>query len=313
MAQTDLQIPEIQLDENGTPISENQTYDLNSYDDLSEIYLNLDPKYFELNLNTHFIITKYDLVKYPELYQYIELAELDQYGNFYFDHYSYSQKLQIATVYFRRENILKLIKGYFFYDLQKLLNIDSSNAKLNNLINNFSKSYYFDRDPDSKLVLAQALTEQENEILFEVFFFNKNKTTKERYYASEKLITLTDVNLNYNRYTLETSTKRFFLSIFKNWINTRQGAIPFASGYYCSIKDLVQSKNLEIVYSYVKNEFTTFFNDLEILYNGSIHLKDIKIKNLEDMTGTAALEIQLTVKIVDKNTETLNFNIQLQP
>lgn len=31
------------------------------------------------------------------------------------------------------------------------------------------------------------------------------------------------------------------------------------------------------------------------------------------MTGTAALEIQLTVKIVDKNTETLNFNIQLQP
>jgi len=281
--------------------------DLNEIRNLQELYLTIDPKYFSLNKNDRYYISLYDINNDPQLLDFIQLSGLEN-ELFDFTDFPFEIKEKISLIYYRNFGVTVRLRNEIYINKDKLIEIDPDNNEVIQLLNLLDKDFYYNFDNTSPYIKYRLLNDYQKTLIMDLFFFNKDKLLMDKKFYIKYMENLTDIDIGTNKYIVETDIKRFFLNIFFSWINTSQGAIPFSSGYYCSIKDLIQVKNLEVLFNYLKNEFETFFNDISTVYGTSINLVSLKIDSTDNITGSDVITIDIKITFEDKP---IQFSIQI--
>ena len=264
-------------------------------------YLSLDPKYFQLNQTDRFLITKYDINHEPILMDYVRLSQFDENGDFDFTDYSIVDKDKIAKIYYRNYELLILKDNNLYLDSFKFLEIAPDDQELIDLFNSVDITRYYKDSPLTGYIKYSTFSDSDKLKLMKVFFFNKNKLLEIREHKLTTLATLTDIDLNLNKYTVIMDIKKFFFNIFFNWLSTSKGSIPFSSGYYSSVKDMIQVKNETVLFEFLKNEFTAFFNDIGLLYEASIEVIGLDFINTQNIDGSDSITINITMSFNEDN------------
>jgi len=269
-------------------------------DNLNDVYGSLNPEFFRDFNSGRFLITKTDLITIPALVNFISLREFAEEEEYDFSHYNISQKIEIGALFFKRDRYLIKRSDGFYFNIEKLLNINSYNTRLLNAVEQLDYRVYLNRDPETKLINILNITNSTKIIFLETYFFNKHRIKEEATHTKEYQFNLTDIDINRNKYNIKTDIKSFVIDIFGNWLNTKKGTIPFSSGYYCSIKDSVQVKNEQVRFNFLEAEIKSFFTDLKTLYSDSIDIKEINLSSEAGTTGADTLTIVIIIEILEE-------------
>jgi len=262
-------------------------------------YLGIPQEYFKDKLNGRFIIKKSDLVIIPELMEFINLSTF-QNDELNFEYFDRTTKIKIGKLYFKNEKFIRTFQNKIYFDLKPILNY-SDNVNLNHIKEELNKLAFYKFDPDTNLYLLDQLHDEQLYPFIEAYFFNKYSNQIIKDVNINVVKTLTDVDLNTNIYNVKTDIKSFIIEMFRNWLLTKEGSLPFINDYYCGIADLIQIKNYGVKKSFLEAEITEFFSNFNTLYNKKLYLISVRI-----MTIGMELEIKLELKYED---ETLRFTI----
>lgn len=269
-------------------------------ENLNDVYSSLNPEFFRDFDSGRFLITKTDLITIPSLVKYISLREFAEEEEYDFSHYNMYQKIEIGILFFKRDKyLIKKGDGYYF-NIKKLLDINSFNTKLLNAVNQLEERVYFNRDMSTNLIRINNVTNDVKLIFLETYFYNKYRIVEDAEHTEKYLINLTDIDLNKNKFGIKTNIKDFIIEIFGNWLSTKKGTIPFASGYFCSIKDSLQVKNEQVRFNYLESEIKNFFEDLKSLYSDSLEVHNIEIFSEPGLTGADTLTVIIQIEILQE-------------
>ncbi len=267
---------------------------------LDDIYSSLNPEFFRDFNSGRFLINKTDLITIPALVNFISLQEFAEEDEYDFSHFNIYQKVEIGIHFFKRDKyLLKKADGWYF-DVDRLLSINSFNTKLLNAVELLDTRIYLNRDKSTNLININNITNAVKLIFLETYFFNKYRVLEDANHSEKYLLNLTDINLNQNKFTVKNNIKSFIIEIFGNWLNTQQGTIPFASSYYCSIKDALQVKNEQVRFNYLESEIKAFFADLKLIYSDSIEIRDVSILSEAGTTGADTLTVIIQIEILEE-------------
>jgi len=273
----------------------------------SNIYLSIDPKYFEVNLNQDYYIDKEDLINIPVLYNYIDISLLnEETGKITITDFSYEKLTEILKIYFRHYQYISIISGYEFLNINKVISLAPADEKLIENIKLLPKRVFYKADKSAGMVSWKLLKNEFQDlmkIIMDVFFLQKDKVLETRTFFINFTDILTDIDINTVYYELITDMKEFFLTIFHRWLNTKEGEIPFACGYFCPLKDFIQVKNLNAIHSMIEESLHLFFKDFMEVYGSYISLKSIKFDYITALDGSTYIVINIHLKInEDENT-----------
>ena len=269
-------------------------------ENLNDVYSSLNPEFFRDFDSGRFLITKTDLITIPSLVNYISLREFAEEEEYEFSHYNIYQKIEMGVLFFKRDRFLiKQADGWYF-NIDKLLSINSFNTKLVNAVEQLDERIYLNRDKSTNLVNLNNITNATKIIFLETYFFNKYRIQEDATHTEKYLLNLTDIDINKNKYVVKNDIKNFVIEIFGNWLNTQKGTIPFASSYYCSIKDALQVKNEQVRFNYLESEIKSFFADLKTLYSDSIEIREVNILSEAGTTGADTLTVIIEIEILQE-------------
>lgn len=267
-------------------------------ENLNDVYSSMNPEFFRDLNSGRFLITKLDLITIPALAQFISLQEFAETEEYDFSHYDIYRKVEIGVLFFKRDKYLVKKADGWYFDIEKLLKINNFNTKLINTVELLNERMYLNSDKSTNLIKLDNATNAIKLIFLEAYFFNKYRLQEEVVHTKAYLLNLTDINLNQNKYDIKTDLKTFIIEIFGNWLNTKKGTIPFASSYFCSIKDALQVKNELVRFNYLESEIKTFFADLKTIYSDSIEINDISVFSEAGSTGADTLTVVIQLKIL---------------
>ncbi len=267
---------------------------------LNDVYSSLNPEFFRDFDSGRFLVTKTDLITIPSLVNFISLREFAEENEYEFSHFNIYQKIEMGILFFKRDKyLLKKGDGWYF-NLEKLVSINSFNTKLLNAVDGLDTRIYLNRDKSTNLVKIDNITNAVKLIFLETYFFNKYRIIEEATHTEAYLVNLTDIDINKNKFTIKKDIKSFIIEIFGNWLNTQRGTIPFASSYFCSIKDALQVKNEQVRFNYLESEIKAFFADLKLLYSDSIEIKEVNILSEAGTTGADTLTVIIVIEILEE-------------
>jgi len=262
-------------------------------------YLNIDPKFFNINTSDNLILTKADLKRFPELFDIINLDKINKNGEYNFTNDPYEIQKKIAVTFLKSLDLLIVIKDVELLNITEIYNLNPADVKLKYIYDHIPDNIRYKDNPN--FIDLNRLTQEDQLYLFKVFFSKTKNFSESTETYTVYLNTLTDIYMESNKFKVITDMKNFIIETFGIWLKCSEGTIPFSCDFKCSIKDFIQVKNLVTFREIMKTELELFFNDLKLIYKTSILLTDFHVLNKEGFTGSDTITIYIKLKIQDQS------------
>jgi len=259
-------------------------------------YLSIDKKYFKKELQGNFAVSMTDIINIPKLSSYFDVSFLKD-NKIIFDSFEETKKMEIGIIMLEAYGYISWYGKHKYLNFETFFDSFGGENELNYEISKLKNSYYLDLNPSTYKYKIDYLPSTFLMLLLKYFFYSMHSDGKEETKYIKSTEVLTDINFNKYQYIKVDDNVEFIINLFKNWINTRHGSIPFSPEYGNSLKELLHEKNVMVKSSRVKDSISKFFTEIEETYKTVSKLKDITI----NIIGTFGLEIIIDLNIDNKD------------
>jgi hypothetical protein len=121
--------------------------------------------------------------------------------------------------------------------------------------------------------------------LIVVYFNGIYRTTPEEAQLYSFYNILTDVDFELNKYSLIINMKEFFTKELIYYLNTVPGALPFGNDFGTHLKEVIQTKNLEVKKIMVENEIDFFVINFNKMWGEFVTIYKVDIDQGFTKTG----------------------------
>ena len=249
---------------------------------------------------TKIVITIDDFKYIPELSKVISFEKISKTGVITLSELTEQNQNKVIYIFLKKYNFIQKFNKYYYFDYTMMYEFWENLEYYN--------SYFRDKEPD----LIISINKEEHKLYkwdkidfnmqnyIGLMFFSAFNKIKENYSINTKEYEyFTDINFNFNNYSIITDFKKFFLKEFYNFIKTNHGSVFGNYDFGSNLKNYIQSKKSLLLYEKIKADIVGFINDLSYLYKNVISLINFDIIDIDDYNIKIIVTISLNEEIIN--------------
>jgi len=275
-----------------------------------DLFLRLDDE----NIFIYYI----DFETIPALKDLIPLGSFDEDGKFKFTNLDTTARKEVGSQFMIRDGFIKVdpISGDRVLVLQKFIEEFNNIPEVMKLIKKYTElcnqtptptwckscngdcpDYCIGKPYCAIEIPVNAISEEDFYFAIIIYFNGIYRTNPLEAQDFTPYRVLTDINFDLNRYSLIINIEEFFTKEFQWYLSTLPGAIPFASGYGCTIKEAVQTKNDGVRQRLVEDEINYFIVQFNAIYKDLVEVQRVSIEALSSNTGGDSWRVNVFANI----------------
>jgi len=266
-------------------------------------YKEILPEAFQDISKDKIVIKLSDLKSIPELSEYISLTQIVEDKETKLIDYDFQTQNKIIEIFLKNYNFLQFINGDYYFNFTKLQELFPHNVYLSQIFQSYTPDLEINiNDKTYKYYIWSKINDNIKNYVGVLFFTAYYKVENFKEYAIKEYEFFTDVNFDFNDFSMITDMKQFFITEFLGFIKTNNGSYFGSYDFGSNLKYLIQTKYIYEVFEKVFLDIKGFIHDLNILYGNFLELLDFKIDDSKDYE----IVLYISVKIKE---ETLAFRI----
>ena len=266
-------------------------------------YKDILPEVFQHIDKDKIVIKLEDLKSIPELSNYISLNQILKNKETKFVDYDFKTQIEIIKIFLKNYNFLQYINGEYYFNYSKLKKLFPDNVYLSQIFNSLTPDLEITiNDEIYEYYIWSKISDNIKNYVGVLFFTGYYKIENFKEFAIKEYEFFTDINFDFNDFSMITDMKQFFLTEFMAFIKTNNGNFFGSYDFGSNLKYLIQTKFIYDVYEKIYADVRGFISDLNLLYDNFLTLIDFKIDSDNDYD----LILYIVISI---NDETVAFRI----
>jgi hypothetical protein len=252
---------------------------------LPEVFQNID--------KNKIIITLSDLKTIPQLSEIISLNQIIKTGETKLVDYDYETQNKIIEIYLKNYGFLEFKNGSYYFNYTKLKKYFPNNIFYNQLFSDIEPDIIISNTLDTKEINFKNIKKDCKDC---IMFYKLNKLSKEvlnyigilfftafykmenfSKYAKIEYDYFTDINFEFNDFSIITDMKEFFLTHLLTFLKMNNSQFFGSYNFGSNVKYYIQTKFLNDIYEKIYADINGFISDLNKLYDNFLTINYVKI------------------------------------